>query len=98
MSEPVEIRHRTLAGTIRYVAGQLDSAVPDAPTGLRLGLQLTLYQAAARAEIDAEDARAAAAALNRIRAVVAHLDAQLVREDTGERWVLDQITRALEES
>lgn len=97
-SPPVEIRRRTLAGTIRHVAGQLDSAVPDTPTGLRLGLQLALYEAAARAEIDAEDARFAAASLARVRAAVAALDAQLVRGDTGERWVLDQITRAIEET
>lgn len=102
---PVEIRRRTLAGQIRYLADQVCAAVPDeAP---RLGLCLALESAAERAETqqrqaeihyrEAADRERALAALQRVHAAVAALDAQLAREDTGERHVLEQIQQALAE-
>lgn len=107
-SIPVEIRRRTLAGQIRWIAGQLDAAIPDTPTGPRLALQLALHQSADRAESDARqseiyrseaaDRERALAALQRVREAVAALDRQLARQDTGERHVLEQIQQALEES
>lgn len=103
---PVEIRRRTLAGTIRYLADQLAAVVPD--EGLCLGLQLALHQAADRAERDARqaeiyraeaaDRERAVAIVQRVRAAAAALDAQLARDDTGERWGVGQIKQALEEN
>lgn len=110
---PVEIRRRTLAGTIRYLAERVCAAVPDDVT--RLALSLALESAAERAETqqrqaeihyrEAADRERAMAAVQRVREELARLTrvhadqgGPLDQYADGARHVIAQITQALGES
>jgi hypothetical protein len=109
---PVELRRRTLAGTIRYLAEQVCLAVPDDAT--RLALSLALESAAERAETQqrqgeiyyrqAADRERAVAAEQRILAELDRLtrllpdpDGPLDQYADGARHVIAQISHAIGE-
>lgn len=111
-SIPVEIRRRTLAGQIRYIAERACLAIPDEVA--RLGVSLALEDAAQRADTDARereiyygqaaDRERALALVQCVREELARLTRLLpdphgpgAQYAEGARWVLDQITQALGE-